>query len=277
MNYRNSTTISYNNVNNFDIMSPYIKAIYDYFSNYKQYIKNITIRHSDKYSLIKLDAGDIPKIDVKDILEIEKITLKSFWINSSIVYGKGYFWYDFKVNNKLYKSIITPVNFFQINRFLFETLYNDIIKEFNKYKSFKLIGFGDDTPNVILPILKEYNIKELDIYVHYDSNIKNFYLNLLKNNLPLQQFKGKLENDFNIDNQQYILICNPGRKGLSKSVCQKINESNIKVIFYMSCKPASYTRDQKLLNTYKVVQQTEYDFFKESPGYLETLNILEKK
>ena len=137
MNYRNSTTISYNNSNNFDIMSPYIKAIYDYFSNYKQYIQNITIRHSNQYSLIKLQAGDIPKIDTKDIEEIEKIKLKSFWINSSLVYGKGHFWYDYRVNDKLYRSIITPVNFFQINRFLFEQLYTDIIKEFDKYKSLK--------------------------------------------------------------------------------------------------------------------------------------------
>jgi tRNA/tmRNA/rRNA uracil-C5-methylase (TrmA/RlmC/RlmD family) len=276
MNYRNSTTISYNNENNFNIMSPYIKAIYDYFAKYQQYIKNITIRHSNKYSLIKLYASDIPKIDIHDIIEIEKIKLKSFWINSSVIYGKEYFWYDFNVNNKLYKSIITPTNFFQINRFLFETLYNIIIQEFEPYQKYKLIGFGDDTPNIILPILKEYNIKELTMFVHYDTNIQNFYLNILKNKINISEFKGKLESNFEIDNNEYVLICNPGRKGLSKNVCEKINKSNIKTILYMSCKPTSFQRDMKILDTYMINKRYELDFFKGSDGYLETLHILHK-
>jgi 23S rRNA (uracil1939-C5)-methyltransferase len=276
MNYRNSTTISYNNENNFNIMSPYIKAIYDYFSKYQQYIKNITIRHSNQYSLIKLYANDIPQIDIKDIEEIEKIKLKSFWINSSVVYGKQYFWYDFEVNNTLYKSIITPVNFFQINRFLFETLYNTVVQEFEPFKKYHLIGFGDDTPNVILPILKEYKIKALDIFVHYESNITNLYLNLLKNKLPIEQFKGKLESQFEIDDKEYVLICNPGRKGLSENICKKINESNIKAILYMSCKPVSFERDQKRLDTYGLKKKYNYNFFEGTIGYLETLNVLHK-
>ena len=72
MNYRNSTTISYSN-NNFDIMSNYIKIIYDYFEGYKSVIINMTIRHSNKYSLIRLYTNGLINICMDPIIKINNI------------------------------------------------------------------------------------------------------------------------------------------------------------------------------------------------------------
>jgi tRNA/tmRNA/rRNA uracil-C5-methylase (TrmA/RlmC/RlmD family) len=278
MNYRNSATLSYNNINNFKILSPYIIQIYTSLIIYKNTIDNITIRHSNSSSLIQIHSKYPIHFDLDLILNIDEIELKSLYWNDKLIYGDQYIWYDFTINNKIYQSVITSTNFFQINRFLFTDLYNRIIEEFSPYSIYNLIGFGDDTPNVLLPIIDQYKINSLIGFVHHSSNIENFERNISQNKLKCQ-FKIYLEKDYDnnlLPLSDNILICNPGRKGLPNEICEKINKSNIKIIFYMSCKPKTLEHNLKILSNYKLIKKYQFDFFPfiDNNDYLETLNIL---
>lgn len=48
-------------------------------------------------------------------------------------------------------------------------------------------------------------------------------------------------------NQIKKAYVDPPRKGLAKSLVETINQSEIKSLVYMSCNPATYARDLKLL------------------------------
>lgn len=74
-----------------------------------------------------------------------------------------------------------------------------------------------------------------------------------------------------------VLVVDPPRKGLDKNICSKILMKPPRTIAYISCNPATLTRDlDTLMSAYKMKKAFAYDFFPQTP-HMETLVILEKK
>jgi 23S rRNA (uracil1939-C5)-methyltransferase len=73
------------------------------------------------------------------------------------------------------------------------------------------------------------------------------------------------------------LILDPPRKGLDNMLCQNITLSSIKKILYLSCHPATLSRDLNILShSYAVKNLYLFDFFPQTP-HIETLAILETR
>lgn len=74
-----------------------------------------------------------------------------------------------------------------------------------------------------------------------------------------------------------ILIIDPPRKGLDKSLHAQILQKPPRLIAYISCNPVTLARDiQTLLDAYRLTSLYSYDFFPHTP-HIETLAILERK
>ena len=73
------------------------------------------------------------------------------------------------------------------------------------------------------------------------------------------------------------LVLDPPRKGCDASIINAIKISKIGKIIYISCNPATLTRDiSDLLELYNVEQITPYDMFPQT-RHVETVAILTKK
>jgi len=110
-------------------------------------------------------------------------------------------------------------------------------------------------------------------------------ISFLKNNLKLNQienfklYEGSCEKIFPLAliNGIDTLILDPPRKGLGNMLCQNIILSSVKKILYLSCNPATLSRDLKILSaSYTAKGLHLFDFFPHTP-HIETLAILEKK
>jgi len=71
-----------------------------------------------------------------------------------------------------------------------------------------------------------------------------------------------------------VFILDPPRKGLGDKICRMLIERPASVIIYLSCDPATLTRDlKKLLTRYKLEKAQCYDFFPHTP-HIETMCAL---
>ncbi len=74
-----------------------------------------------------------------------------------------------------------------------------------------------------------------------------------------------------------LAICNPPREGLSQEVCNKLSESELKDLIYISCHPATLARDLKFFKDkgFKWKFGQAFDMFPQT-GHVETLVHIEK-
>ncbi len=87
----------------------------------------------------------------------------------------------------------------------------------------------------------------------------------------------KLLTDINVKDQIYIIL-DPPRKGISSEVAAALNGLDCPVrLFYISCNPATLTRDVKLLSEkYDIEKVTLYDMFPQTK-HVETLVVLKRR
>lgn len=72
------------------------------------------------------------------------------------------------------------------------------------------------------------------------------------------------------------LILDPPRKGCDEKVLSEADESDVDKIYYISCNPATLTRDLARLHNYETVYVRPYDMFP-CTSHMETLVLLSKK
>lgn len=72
-------------------------------------------------------------------------------------------------------------------------------------------------------------------------------------------------------------IVNPPREGLNRTVAVKLSESTLERIVYVSCQPATLTRDLQIFKEkgFKLKKAQAFDMFPQT-GHVETLVILER-
>ena len=85
------------------------------------------------------------------------------------------------------------------------------------------------------------------------------------------------KSEFLVKNESDILIVDPPRRGLTDNTISQIIKNPPKFIAYISCDPATLTRDtKKLLETYTIKNIYAYDFFPQTP-HIESLLILKRQ
>ena len=79
------------------------------------------------------------------------------------------------------------------------------------------------------------------------------------------------------DKKDYVLVVDPPRAGLDKTVIDTILKNPPERIVYVSCSPATLTRDIALLkDAFRLESVTLYDMFPQTP-HVETVVLMSKK
>lgn len=179
-----------------------------------------------------------------------------------------------------YKYMISPKSFFQVNTLQAETLYS-VLKEklelsgneilFDLYSGVGSIGiFLSDS------VSKVYGI-EIE-----ESAVEMANMNLKENNvLNAEYIAGSVEDKIiefkNRNIKPDVIVVDPPRKGLDEKSIEYILEFNPKKIGYVSCNPATLSRDLKLLSEkYDIEEVIPVDLFPYT-NHVECVSLLSLK
>ncbi len=199
-------------------------------------------------------------------------------LENCILYGDGFI--EDNILDIKYKIFVN--NFYQINMEMTKKLYSGII-DYAKLVDFKNVldlycGIGTITLQ-----FSKFAKKVLGIEVVKES-IETANINKKINNIKNVDFLCRdIEKlnivDLNCEKENFDLICvDPPRKGLNKSVIEKIVKINPKRIIYVSCDSATLARDINFFanENYKLECFKLYDMFPHTM-HIETVALLSKK
>ncbi|MDD2377057.1 MAG: 23S rRNA (uracil(1939)-C(5))-methyltransferase RlmD [Clostridia bacterium] len=164
-----------------------------------------------------------------------------------------------------YLFYISPKSFFQVNTVQTEMLYNVLKEELNLKKDDILFDLysGVGTIGIFLSedVKKVYGIEMEEEAVEMAN--KNILENDIKN---CEYIAGCVEDKIEIykkeDIKPTVIVVDPPRKGLDEKSIQYILDFNPDKIGYVSCNPATLTRDLKILSSkYIITSITPVDMF----------------
>ena len=193
------------------------------------------------------------------------------------IYGEGYI-YD-KLGNYVFK--ISPLSFYQINPVQTEKLYNLALEKaeltgkeilFDLYCGIGTIG--------IFMANKSKEVYGIEIVEQAIEDAKeNCKINNIKN---AKYFAGDTEELLSdlIEKQSIIpdvVVVDPPRKGLDKTTIENIKKIEAKKVIYISCNPATLTRDLSYLeDKYEVKEIQPVDMFPFT-SHVECCSVLKLK
>ena len=227
--------------------------------------KNIVIRKNTSGLMLILDS----KIDY----DLIKNDVDIIYLNDKKIYGE-----DLYEEMDGLKFIISPLSFFQVNKYNTINLYNKIL-DYCDLKGNETVldlycGTGTIGSFVSRKCKKVIGI-EINESAIADAN-KNKKINGLDNIEFICGDSGKIlkNNKFrNID----IVIVDPPRSGLSELSISEIININPTKIVYTSCDPVTLARDLKILSEkYDVKELTPVDMFPNT-YHVESVCVLERK
>jgi 23S rRNA (uracil1939-C5)-methyltransferase len=261
-------------------------------NNHKGYFRNLILKQSNidnKLMLIFVinsadisfakKLSDILKQTIPDINSVYVCinqTKSNFVLNGKIKHLSGNKFIVSKLKN--YNFLMGPETFFQTNynatQKMYEYIFNKISKNnilFDIYSGISSIGIYMNKlfkqiycieSNIKSSVLADKNIKLNNILkiknINGDAFIQTKFL-LRKNIIP-----------------DYIIL-DPPRKGCEKKLIDLIIKYNIKNIVYISCNPATLTRDLNFFynNGYKIISVQPFDMFPHT-FHIETAVFLQK-
>ena len=181
-----------------------------------------------------------------------------------------------KLGNKKY--IISPNSFYQVNKYQMEVLYNVVREIINsidcrKKRVWDLFCGAGTIGLYISDIVKE--VKGIEVVKEAANNAKE---NAKINNIENVSFECTdiLKDVYSIDiRKEDVVIFDPPRKGLSKSLKDMIINKNPAYIIYVSCDSATLARDIKDLSNggYEIKKIICVDMFSMT-GHVETVVLL---
>lgn len=230
-------------------------------------IEEATIKTSNNLNNILLDIkGNINNIDeLKSKVDVLIINNKLLSPNKSIISNIG--------NNKYYLS---SNSFFQVNRFLTESLYNEVLNIVKTINPCEVLDLYCGTGTIGIYIS---NYCREIVGVDYNkSNIEDANKNKELNNCNNISFIcNKVENI--IDNYKNIdlIIVDPPRSGLDDHTRDILKKMMSKTIIYVSCDPVTLMRDLKdLKEKYNIKYIKPFNMFPRT-YHCEAIAVLERK
>ena len=225
-------------------------------------VNEVVIKGIDE--LMVIVDGDI---DSGTLLNILDGYVDSIVLNDSVIYGKEFI----NINVGKYKYAVYPRSFFQVNTGMIEKLY-DKVKEY--------AGSGDRLLDLYcgagtIGIYLSDNFKYIDGIEVNSSAIEGAKINKIINNINNINFECKKANE--IDGFNYdVIIVDPPRAGLDNITINKLLDSNVERIVYVSCNPITLARDVNILkDKYNLVDITLVDMFPNTK-HVESVVLLQK-
>lgn len=245
----------------------------------EKYMVVMIVNDGDKY----FDKSLFNKISDKLInryQEIESIILNYNNKPNNVVLGENYellYGADYLEENILgLKFKMSHKAFFQINHEQTEKLYSKVL-EFADISSNDTVldcycGVGTIS---LLASRKAKKVIGIEIIPEAITNANdNALLNGIKNN---EFIVGKSEEEMEKIKGVDVLIVDPPRKGMDKTLVDSILKSNIKKMVYVSCDCATMARDISMLQEkYSIVKGVTVDLFPQTAD-VESLILLKRK
>jgi 23S rRNA (uracil1939-C5)-methyltransferase len=189
-----------------------------------------------------------------------------------VLVGKGYI--REKIGNYIFK--ISSLSFFQVNSLGAERLYNKIKEYGSLENNERVLDFYCGTGTIGIycsDICKDVTGLEINGEAVKDAQ-DNIAINRVVNVKVEQKDISKVIDKYeNIE----LIIMDPPRSGLSKKALKNVLEINPNRIVYVSCDPATLSRDINLLSeNYEVREVTPIDMFPNT-YHVECVCLLMKK
>ena len=184
-------------------------------------------------------------------------------------------------NNSIITSIgdkkyyLSKDSFFQVNKYLTKELYDLVRKAINKpYKTCLDLYCGTGTIGIYISDLVD-SVIGID---YSESNIKDANRNIELNNTNNISFIcNKVENKIDTFKDVNLVIIDPPRVGLDSKTIKYLIEINPEKIIYVSCDPATLSRDLKELNSkFNILEVTPVNMFPRT-YHCESIVVLERK
>ncbi len=174
--------------------------------------------------------------------------------------------------------LIGATSFFQINTSVTELLYSSIQNEIeSKYSNIIDAYCGTGTIGIFVMNNSDHKITFIeDFPASIDLLQKNLEKNQIRNYQILQN---KFENSISEleINEDTIMILDPPRAGIHKSAMEKILESKLQKLIYVSCNPTTLKRDIDLMgNAFNVKEIKVFDMFPQT-YHFESMAVLNRK
>ncbi len=190
--------------------------------------------------------------------------------NENIVLaGRNY--YEDRIHNKIFR--IGPNSFFQINKPVFEKIITEIKKEISGSMILDLYA-GVGVIGICVADLAETVMAVEENIAAINEGIANARINNVKN---IKFVSGKVERKLTEIESADMIILDPPRKGIARETLDRLVELNSPRIVYLSCDPATLSRDTRsLINSgYHIKRACFFDMFPQT-YHIETLMVLEK-
>ena len=186
------------------------------------------------------------------------------------------------------KFKIYPNSFFQINKKQALKLYDTAIEFLNEEKNNKnngkiyektVIDAFSGTGTIAMMLSK--NIKKVIGIESVESSTLAAKLTSHENSIQNVEFvNGKVEKELpKILKRENIgaIVFDPPRRGIEESALKSVIQNKIEKIVYISCNPATFARDVKILteNGYVLKKITPVDMFPQT-AHIEVVGLLEK-
>ena len=233
-------------------------------------------------------AGKIPflKSLIKDLVNIAHSV---YWTSNDslsdaivsdkliLMFGKPFITEKLNIGGKDYFFNISPFSFFQTNSKGTELLYNEVLRLLNPSKNDTLLDLYCGTGTI--GISMAHGVKKVIGIEHVEQAIDNAKENALINNVFNAEFYASSvedwvkENDNNFD----MIVVDPPRSGLTKDIIRFLLESNAKKIVYVSCNPATLSRDLQIVTKsakFTVMKIVPVDMFPQT-FHTEVIALLE--
>lgn len=223
----------------------------------------VTIKGTNEI-MVKINGN----IEIELLINILKDSVKSIVLNDNVIYGSDYI----NINVNKYTYVVYPKSFFQINTNMIEKLYDKVKEYAGKNNSLLDLYCGAGTIGIYL----SDNFKSVHgIEVNSDA-VEGAKLNKKINNINNISFECKKANEINNLNYDVVVV-DPPRAGLDNTTVNKLLDSDVKKIVYVSCNPITLARDINVLkNKYNIGEMTLFDMFPNTK-HVESVVVLNLK
>lgn len=243
---------------------PFLKQ----FVKKEPHITTITMKLGNKTKEV-MAVIDGQVSDYHDLLKVVDVLI----INHQVVSKKGSILS--KIGKKTY--LVSQNSFFQVNQYMVENLYKEILNNIKKYHSKNVLDLycGTGTISIYISdsVEKVVGIEVVEDAIR-DAN-RNKKINQAKN---VEFILGKVEDKINDIHSFFdTIIVDPPRGGLDSHVIEVIEKMKSKIIIYVSCDLFTLVRDLKYLeNDYHISYIKPFDMFPNT-HHVECLTLLSLK
>ena len=224
-------------------------------------VTQITIREGD--GLLISFLGDVLETDLKKLEFLEYV--KSIYVNDEFICGDKYL----KVHFGNYNFFVDNNSFLQVNTLCAISLYEKIKEYIGGAINLLDLYCGSATIGIYLSGVCK-NVTGIEL----SKNSFNCGLVNIKNN-NVSNYEIICDDASNVDGVYDVIVVDPPRSGLSKSVISFLNSNSSKKIVYVSCNPNTLKRDIQLLSNYEIKDVSLFNMFP-STLHIESVVLLEK-